>query len=83
MPDLCSEGGVRVVQGSGDLVFLGSVLNLSDQGSDSLVLLVSLSQRGLELVVGIDQALDLLNGVYDEHVNKVFAGSIQPVVEGL
>lgn len=82
-PDLCSEGGVWVVQGAGDLVLLGGVLHFCDQGSDGLVLLVGLTQRGLELTVGVDESLDLLDGVHNEHVHQVLASTIQPVVERL
>ena len=46
-------------------------------------LLVGLAKGGLELAVGVDQALDLVQRVHDEQVDKVLAGSVEPVVEGL
>lgn len=82
-PYLSSEGGVWVVEGAWYLVLLCSVLDLSDQGGDGLVLFVGLPEGGLELVVGIDEPLDLLNGVDDEHVHQVLTGTVQPVVKRL
>jgi len=32
--------------------------------------------------VGADQALDLVHGVHDEHVDQVLARPVQPVVVG-
>jgi hypothetical protein len=56
-------------------------------GDDEKVLqdwhLVGFRQSGLELSVGVDQALDLVQRVNDEHVHQVLAGTVQPVVEGL
>ena len=33
--------------------------------------------------MSVDESLDLLDGVYDEHVHQVLAGAVQPVVERL
>jgi len=55
-------------------------LSLLGQCVDGAVLLVGLGQRGLELLVGVDQALDLVDCVHDEHVHEVLSGSVQPVV---
>ncbi len=61
----------------------GKVFDLVNEADDRLELLVGLREGGLELGVGVNQALDLVQSVNDEHVDQVFAGSIQPVVEGL
>merc|ERR1719209_1098300 len=66
-----------------DLVrLLGELLAVVDEGDDGGELLVRLTQGCLELGMRVDQALDLLQGVDDEHVNQVLAGPVQPVVEG-
>ena len=54
-----------------------------DEADDGLELLVGFRKCGLELSVGVDQTLDLVQGVHDEHVDQVLAGSVQPVVERL
>ena len=53
-----------------------------DEGDDRVELLVRLAQGRLELRVRVNQALDLVEGVDDEHVDQVLPGSVQPVVEG-
>lgn len=75
---MCGERGVRVLQPAGDLVLLHDGLHLMDQVHYGLVFLVSFSQGSLEPGVGIHEAGDLLDGVDDEHVHKVFAGTVQP-----
>ena len=82
-PYVSSEVGVWVDGGAGHVELLGKVLDLLDERHDGLELLVGLAQRGLELTVGVDQALDLVEGVHDEHVNQVLAGTVKPVVEWL
>ena len=77
------EVGVWVDGGAGHVELLGEVFDLLDEGHDGLELLVGLAERGLELSVGVDQALDLVEGVHDEHVHQVLAGPVQPVVERL
>ncbi len=77
------QTGVGVVQAAGHLVLAGDGLDLADQADDRLVLLVGLAQRRLELLVRVQQALDLLHGVHDEHVDQVLARTVQPVVERL
>ena len=77
------EVGVGVDVGSGNVVLLGKAFHLVNEGNDGLEFLVGLAQGGLELSVGIDQALDLVQGVHDEHVDQVLTGAIQPVVKGL
>ena len=77
------EVGVGVDGGAGDVELLGEVLDLLDERHDGLELLVGLAQRRLELAVRVDQPLDLVEGVHDEHVHQVLARPIQPVVEGL
>ena len=62
---------------------LGELLDLSDECDDGLELLVGLAEGRLELGVGVDQTLDLVQSVDDKHVDQVFAGAVQPVVEGL
>ncbi len=39
-------------------------------------------QPCLELRMRVNQALDLVQGVDDEHVHQVLARTVQPVVEG-
>ena len=74
---------VRVDGGSGHVVLPGKVLHVLDECDDGLELLVGLAQGRLELRVRVDQALDLVQSVHDEHVDKVLAGAVKPVVEGL
>lgn len=78
-----SQSSVRVLKTTGYLIFLYSWLDIFDQSNDGVVLFVGIWQSCLELSVSIYQSLDFLNGVYDEHVYKIFASSIQPVVERL
>ncbi len=59
------------------------VFDLVNEADDGLELLVGLGEGGLELGVGVDQALDLIQSVNNEHIDQVLAGSVQPVVEGL
>lgn len=63
-------------------MLLNNAFNFSDEPHNALVLLVSLSQGGLEVGMSVDESLDLLHGVHDEHVHQVLASSVQPVVEG-
>lgn len=79
---VCRQGGVGVLQSSGYLVLLDNGLHFPDQADDALVLLVGLAEGGLEVRVRVDQPLDFLHGVHDEHVDEVLARAIQPVVEG-
>ncbi len=53
-----------------------------NQRDDGVELLVSLAQGRLELRMRVNQALDLVECVHDEHVDKVLARAVQPVVEG-
>lgn len=78
-----SQSSVRVLKTTRYLIFLYSRLNIFDQSNDGIVLFVGIWQSCLELSVSINQSLYFLNGVYDEHVYKIFASSIQPVVERL
>lgn len=75
------QRGVRVLQAAGYLVLLDNGLHLANQVHNEVELLVGLAQRRLELIVRLDQALDLLHGVNDEHVHQILARAIQPVVE--
>uniref|UniRef100_A0A182JFR8 Uncharacterized protein n=1 Tax=Anopheles atroparvus TaxID=41427 RepID=A0A182JFR8_ANOAO len=75
------QGGVRVDQPTGHLLLLDDRLGITHQPDDDVELLVRLAERRLELIVRLDQALDLLHRVHDEHVHEILAGSIQPVVE--
>ena len=81
--DVGGEAGVGVLQSAGDLVLTRQHLHLLHQVHHRVVLLVGLPERGLELLVRLDQALDLLHGVHDEHVDQVLTGAVQPVVERL
>ena len=74
---------VRVDGGSGHVVLPGKVLHVLDEGHDGLELFVGFSQCGLELSVSVDQALDLVQSVNNEHVNQIFARSVEPIIEGL
>ena len=78
-----SEIGVGIDGGARHAELLGEVLDLLDEGHDGLEFLVGLAERRLELSVGVDEALDLVHCVHNEHVHKVLAGAVQPVVEGL
>ena len=80
---VASQVGVRVEGSSGDVELSGEVLDFVDEADDGLELLVGFRKSGLELSVGVDQTLDLVQGVHDEHVDQVLAGSVQPVVERL
>ena len=80
---VASQVGVRVEGSSGDVELSGEVLDFVDEADDGLELLVGFRKCGLELSVGVDQTLDLVQGVHDEHVDQVLAGSVQPVVERL
>ena len=74
--------GVRVDGSPGNVVLPREVLAIVDEGDDRVELLVRLAQGRLELRVRVNQALDLVEGVDDEHVDQVLPGSVQPVVEG-
>merc|ERR1719447_927075 len=78
---LTGQVGVGVDGGAGHVVLLGELLSVMDEGDDGSELLVCLPEGGLELSVRIDQALDLLQGVDNEHVDQVLTGAVQPVVE--
>ena len=54
---LCGEGGVGVLVDPTDAVLLGEACHLLDQPDDGLELLVRLPQGLLELLVGVDEAL--------------------------
>ena len=73
------DARVRVV-GELQAVLLTQALRLVGERVDGRELLVGLGQRGLELLVGVDQALDLVHAVHDEHVDEVLARALQPVV---
>ena len=79
---LAGQVSVGVDGGSWNVVLLGEVLAVLDEGDDGGELLVGLAKGRLELGVGIDQALDLLQSVHDEHVHQVLPRPVQPVVEG-
>lgn len=72
---------VRILQSAGDLVLVHNALHFAYKSHDDIVLLVGFAEGGLELVMGVHEALDFLHGVDDEHVDQIFAGAIQPVVE--
>lgn len=78
-----SQCSVRVLETAGYLVFLYGRFDVFDQPNDGVILFVGVRQSRLELPVSIDQPLDFLYSVYDEHVHQVFACSVQPVVERL
>ena len=80
---ISSEIGVGIDGGAGHAELLGKVLDLLDERHDGLELLVGLAERRLELAVGVDEALDLVHCVHDEHVHEILAGAVQPVVERL
>ena len=48
--------------------------NDDNKPNDSSELLVGLPEGGLELGVGVDKPLDLLQGMHDEHVHQVLPG---------
>lgn len=77
------QAGVGVVQSAGDAVLFGDRFHLLNQSDDGLVFFVSLAEGGFELFVGVQQALDLLHRVDDEHVDQILTCSIEPVVERL
>lgn len=64
-------------------MLFGNRFDLSNEANNRLVLLIRFAESGFELLMGVEQALDLLHGVDDEHVHQVLAGSIEPVVEWL
>jgi len=64
-------------------VLLGDGFDLADEADDGLIFLIRLAQGGFELLVGIQEPLDLLHRVDDEHVHQILARSVQPVVEWL
>merc|ERR1719186_2238023 len=78
---LAGQVGVWVDGGAGHVVLLSKLLAVVDKGDNGSELFVRLTESGLELSVRIDQALDLLQSVDDEHINQVLAGAVQPVVE--
>ncbi len=75
--------GVWIVQAAGDTVLAGNRFDLLNQTDDRLVFLIRLAERGFELFVSIQQALDFFHRVDDEHVDQILTCSIQPVVERL
>lgn len=74
---------VGIDVGARHVVLLGEALDLVDKRDDGLELLVGLAQGGLELGMSINQALDLLQGVHNKHVNQVLAGAVQPIIKWL
>ena len=68
---------------SGHVELLGDTIDLFDERHDRLELFVGLSQGRLELGMSVDQTLDLVESVNDEHVDQVLSSSVQPVVEWL
>merc|ERR1719447_1734311 len=79
---LAGQVSVWVDGGAGDVILLGKLLTVVDEGDDRGEFLVRLTKGGLELRMRVNQALDLLKSVDNEHVDQVLAGSVQPVVEG-
>merc|ERR1712018_1119381 len=79
---LAGQVSVWIDGGAGDVILLGKLLTVVDEGDDRGELLVRLTKGGLKLRVRVNQALDLLKSVDDEHVDQVLAGAVQPVVEG-
>ena len=59
----------------------GDLGSFSHEADDVVFFLLGLWERGLELLMSLDQALDLLNRVDDEHVLEIFFCSFHPVVE--
>ena len=80
---LCSETGVRIVNAARNTVLLGNGFNLQDQTDNRLIFFVGLTQSGFELLVSIQQSLDLLHRVDDEHIHQILSGSVQPVIKWL
>lgn len=80
---MSSKGGVGILETTRHLVFLDGLLNFTDKIDNRVVFLISLSKGGLELAVGIQQALNFFHCVDNKHINEVLSGAIEPVVEGL
>ena len=59
----------------------GNLGSFTHETDDVVFFLLDFWERGLELLMSLDQALDLLNRVDDEHVLEIFFCSFHPVVE--
>merc|ERR1719420_1903970 len=67
---LPSQVGVGVDGGAGNVVLLGEGFTLVDESDDGGELFVSLSQSGLELCVSINETVDLVQSVNNEHIDQ-------------
>ena len=75
-PYRSSQIGVGVDISARNVVLLSKAFDLMNESNDSLELLVGLSKGSLELGMSINQALDLVQCVHDEHVHQVLAGAV-------
>merc|ERR1719318_1389234 len=78
---LASEICIGVDGGTRDIVLFGKGFTFVNQGNNRGKLFVSFSKSSLELGMGINETLNFIKGVHNEHINKVLPCSIQPVIE--
>lgn len=46
-----------------------------------LILLVSFTESGLETSMSVHKTGDFFDGVHDEHIDEILAGSVQPLMK--